>query len=83
VAAGLATPTIAIFGSTDHIATGPFSDKAIVIRREMECSPCLRAECPQKHLNCLEEISSQEIYEEVEKMLAVPPPKSLLQGTGE
>jgi len=25
VAAGLETPTIAIFGSTDHIATGPYS----------------------------------------------------------
>ncbi len=70
VAAGLETPTIAIFGSTDHIATGPFSERAVVIRKEMACSPCLQAECPQKHLKCLESISSQEIYGEVAKMLA-------------
>ncbi|MDO9042263.1 MAG: lipopolysaccharide heptosyltransferase II [Desulfocapsaceae bacterium] len=70
VAAGLETPTIAIFGSTDHIATGPFSGKATVIRKEMECSPCLQSECPKKHLRCLEEISSQEIYAEVAKVLA-------------
>jgi heptosyltransferase-2 len=79
VAAGLETPTIAIFGSTDHIATGPFSQKAKVIRKEMECSPCLQSECPKKHLNCLEQISSQEVYLEVAKILDAGPERSLLQ----
>ncbi|MEK6202394.1 MAG: lipopolysaccharide heptosyltransferase II [Desulfobulbaceae bacterium] len=81
VAAGLETPTIAIFGSTDHIATGPFSERAVVIRKEMECSPCLQSECPRKHLNCLEEISSLEVYAEVAKALAAPD-TPLLQGRG-
>lgn len=80
VAAGLETPTIAIFGSTDHIATGPFSERAVVIRKEMDCSPCLQSECPRKHLNCLEEISSQEVYTEVAKALAVCSENSLSQG---
>lgn len=83
VAAGLDTPTIAIFGSTDHIATGPFSERAVVIRREMACSPCLQAECPQKHLRCLEEISSQQIYEEVAKILAARAINLLDQGSGQ
>ncbi len=82
VAAGLDTPTIAIFGSTDHIATGPFSERSKVIRQEMACSPCLQAECPQKHLHCLEKISSQAIYLEVAKMLDSGWPKSLLPGVG-
>lgn len=71
VAAALETPTVAIFGSTDHIATGPFSKKAVVIRKEMACSPCLQSQCPQKHLDCLEKISSQEVYAEVARQLAV------------
>jgi len=83
VAAGLETPTISIFGSTDHIATGPFSDKAIVIRKEMACSPCLQSECPRKHLRCLEEISSQEVYAEVAKVLAAGSASPLCQGRGE
>lgn len=70
VAAALETPTVAIFGSTDHIATGPFSPKAVVVRKEMDCSPCLQSVCPQKHLNCLEQISSQEVYAEVDRILA-------------
>jgi len=80
VAAALETPTIAIFGSTDHIATGPFSRKAVVIRKEMECSPCLQSQCPLKHLRCLEEISSQEVYAEVAKCLGET--RALLQLRG-
>jgi heptosyltransferase-2 len=83
VAAGLETPTIAIFGSTDHIATGPFSQKAKVIRKEMECSPCLQSVCPEKHLNCLEQISSQEVYLEVAKVLGgAGAERLLLPGAG-
>lgn len=70
VAAGLGTPSIAIFGSTDHIATGPYSKKAIVLRREMECSPCLQTHCPQGHLKCLETIGSKDVYEDLVKMLS-------------
>jgi len=70
VAAGLDTPAIAIFGSTDHIATGPYSDKSIIMRREIECSPCLKAHCPKGHLRCLESISAQDVYEGLAKMLS-------------
>lgn len=70
VAAGLATPLVAIFGSTDHIATGPFSSNAVILRKEMPCSPCLRSECPQGHLRCLEEISAQEVFAEVVRLVA-------------
>lgn len=69
VAAGLDTPSIAIFGSTDHIATGPYSQNAIVLRREMECSPCLQTHCPHGHLKCLESISAQDVYEDLAKIL--------------
>ncbi|MCG2742947.1 MAG: lipopolysaccharide heptosyltransferase II [Desulfobacteraceae bacterium] len=82
VAAGLETPTIAIFGSTDHVATGPFSERAVVIRKEMDCSPCLQSECPRKHLHCLEEISSQEVYTEVAKALSDCSGNFLPQGEG-
>ena len=83
MAAGLDTPTVAIFGSTDHIATGPFSERAVVIRKEMKCSPCLQSECPQKHLNCLEQISSQEVYAAVAKALVARSADLLLPRTGQ
>ncbi len=70
VAAALDIPTIAIFGSTDHIATGPYSKEAVILRREMECSPCLRTHCPQGHLNCLETIKALDVYDDLAKILA-------------
>ena len=70
VAAGLGTPSIAIFGSTDHTTTGPYSPNSIVLRREMECSPCLQTHCPQGHLKCLESISSKDVYEDLAKILS-------------
>ena len=76
VAAGLNTPSIAIFGSTDHIATGPFSDNSIILRREIECSPCMQTHCPKGHLKCLESISADDVYEDLAKMLS----KNLLAG---
>ncbi len=70
VAAGLNTPTIAIFGSTNHITTGPYSKNSIILRREMECSPCLQTHCPQGHLKCLESIKATDVYEELAGMLS-------------
>lgn len=70
VAAGLNTPSIAIFGSTDHIATGPYSDTSIILRRQIECSPCLQSHCPKGHLRCLESISPQDVYEDLARMLS-------------
>ena len=76
VAAGLGTPTIAIFGSTDHVATGPFSENAVILRREIECSPCMQTHCPKGHLKCLESISAEDVYQDLAKMLS----KNLITG---
>ncbi|NLX18411.1 MAG: lipopolysaccharide heptosyltransferase II [Desulfobulbus sp.] len=69
VAAALHTPLVAIFGSTDHIATGPFSDNAEVIRRPLPCSPCKKSQCPEKHFRCMKLIDSQEVCSTVLRML--------------
>lgn len=70
IAAGLDTPTIAIFGSTNHITTGPYSKNSIILRREMACSPCLKAHCPQGHLKCLESIKATDVFEELARILS-------------
>lgn len=69
VAAALQVPLAAIFGSTDHIATGPFAERAVVIRKEIECSPCKQTHCPKKHLNCLENITVDEVFAQVIQLI--------------
>jgi heptosyltransferase-2 len=69
VAAALSTPLVAIFGSTDHIATGPYSEQATIIRKPLACSPCMKTHCPEKHFHCMENISMEEVAEASLKFL--------------
>lgn len=69
VSAALKVPTVAIFGSTDHVATGPFSDKASSVRIELDCSPCLKTHCPKKHFRCMEDIQVDDVARAVHKHL--------------
>ncbi len=68
LAAALRIPTLAIFGSTDDIATGPLSPKAVVVNKRVECSPCLLRECPID-LRCMTRISVDEVLDLSLRML--------------
>lgn len=46
LAAALAVPTVAVFGSTEPRLTGPLGPHHHVIRHQVECSPCFQRECP-------------------------------------
>jgi heptosyltransferase II len=60
LAAALGVPQLAIFGSTDEIATGPLSTVAAVIKQPVECSPCLLRECPTD-FRCMTGISVERV----------------------
>lgn len=62
LASALQVPQVALFGSTDEIATGPWSRKANVIHKHVECSPCLLRECPID-LRCFTRIEVDEVYQ--------------------
>ena len=69
VAAALNVPLIAIFGSTDPVATGPASTRSRVVRVPIECSPCLKPECPLGHLNCMKLITVDMVFEATREFL--------------
>lgn len=71
VAAALNIPLVAIFGSTDPVATGPFSPRAMVVRSELPCSPCLETHCPKGHLQCMEGIFVDEVLAAAQAQLAM------------
>jgi len=60
VAAAQNTPLVAIFGSTDAVATGPFSDKAEVVQKSLACAPCLKTHCPT-NFECMKGITTEEV----------------------
>jgi len=68
IASALNRPLIAIFGSTSQILTGPCNDKAIVINKKVDCSPCFRRNCP-KDFKCMQQITTQEIMMKIKELL--------------
>lgn len=46
VASALDVPTVAIFGSTEPLLTGPMGNRTQVLRHHVPCSPCFLRECP-------------------------------------
>ena len=61
-------PVVVIMGPTDPRYTNANLEKTIVLRREVECSPCHHKECAQHH-SCMAEISPQEVKRAVEQLL--------------
>ena len=69
IAAAVNTHVISLFGSTTPRFTPPLTDRADILYRDLECSPCFRRECPLGHLNCMMELSADAV--EVAAMAAI------------
>jgi ADP-heptose:LPS heptosyltransferase len=64
IAAAVGAPIVAMLGPTMPIKTGPYAADAVVLRKQLHCSPCLAKKCP---LNvdpppCMGEITVDEVY---------------------
>jgi heptosyltransferase-2 len=62
IASALGVPTVAIFGATNHVTTGPTGPLARVVREDVECSPCLKRECPIDH-RCMTRVEAARVAE--------------------
>jgi heptosyltransferase-2 len=67
IAAAFQVPLVAIFGSTDHKTTYPFSENSLVVRKQIDCAPCLKRECPTDH-RCMTEVSAADVVEAAERL---------------
>lgn len=62
IAAAYQVPTVAVFGPTRHKETSQWKNtKSVIVRHDMDCSPCMKRECPLKHHNCMKEITADEV----------------------
>ena len=69
VAAAFGVPTVAIFGPTKHTETSQWmNEKSTIVRHEMECSPCMKRECPLGHHECMKSITANEVIEAVKEL---------------
>ncbi len=64
IGAALNVPLVALFGSTDDRATGPYGQAASVIHKRPSCSPCFKRICPID-FRCMRGIGVEEVIERV------------------
>ena len=69
IAAALGTPVVALFGPTDPKLTGPYGRGHVVIRKNLDCSPCLRRPCTEGKPLCMETITAEEVEKAVRATL--------------
>ncbi|MBW2092312.1 MAG: glycosyltransferase family 9 protein, partial [Deltaproteobacteria bacterium] len=67
LAAGTGTPVVALFGPTAPWRTGPYGPDHLVLRRELECSPCFRRKCPEPR--CMADLSVDQVFDAVRSKL--------------
>ena len=62
IAAAFHIPTISIFGPTKSDETSPWMNpNSLIMKRDLECQPCMKRTCPLGHHQCMNEIKSQEV----------------------
>jgi lipopolysaccharide heptosyltransferase II len=78
IAAALRRPQLCLFGPTAVTYTGPWNDKARVLRKEIPCSPCQgkKTRCLQNV--CMEELLPSQVHGEARRYLEeLAPPAAI------
>lgn len=61
VAAALNKKLVAIYGSSDPKHTPPMHPDAVIAYLGLTCSPCFKRVCPLGHLNCLRQLTPDQV----------------------
>jgi heptosyltransferase-2 len=65
IAAALDCKVIAIYGSTSPEFTPPLSDRAIILKLNLDCQPCFKRTCPLKHHNCMQRLLPEMVLAQI------------------
>lgn len=60
----LGVPVVAIFGSTEPRLTGPLGKGNVILRHQVECSPCFLRECPID-FRCMKVVTTEETVQAI------------------
>ncbi|MDC1066085.1 glycosyltransferase family 9 protein, partial [Candidatus Pseudothioglobus singularis] len=69
LAASFQIPTVSIFGSSNDIETSQWMNlKSLIVKKNLDCQPCLKRICPLKHHNCMKLVKSGDILKAVKNL---------------
>lgn len=65
VAAAVGVRIHALYGSSSPAYTPPLTDNAAIHYLALSCSPCFQRTCPLEHTNCLNQLSVEQVYQQI------------------
>ena len=65
VAAAVGVRIHALYGSSSPAYTPPLTDNAVIHYLALSCSPCFQRTCPLGHTNCLNQLSVDQVYQQI------------------
>jgi heptosyltransferase-2 len=69
VAAAFNIPTVAIFGPTKDDETSQWmNDKSIIVKKNLDCQPCMKRTCPLQHHDCMNLIKAVDVLNSVKSI---------------
>lgn len=74
LAAAVSTPIVALFGASNPLRTGPYTNDCIALSERLACSPCLARRCPLRHDPplCMAGLTPQRVLAAVLARLGLP-----------
>lgn len=67
IAAAVGTPVVGLYGPKDPAVYGPVGERHVVVRKDIECSPCQLRSCPETR--CMKLITPDEVYRACRRIL--------------
>lgn len=69
LAAAFKIPTVAIFGPTRDDETSQWmNENSRIVKKSLECQPCMKRKCPLDHHNCMKQIKAKEVLKAIEEL---------------
>jgi len=66
LAASFQVPTVAIFGPTRDSETSQWmNSKSMIVKKKLDCQPCMKRTCPLMHHNCMNLIKAEDVLKAV------------------
>lgn len=77
IAAAVGTPVVGLYGSVSTTRSRPLGEGHVIIRKNLPCIPCEERECPLGTLQCMWDITAEEVAEAVRSILGKREPLNL------
>ena len=69
LAASFQVPTVAIFGPTRDDETSQWMNgKSMIVKKNLDCQPCMKRSCPLKHHDCMNLIKAADVLKAVQSL---------------